>query len=131
MKTGKLEFGGEDFADLARSMLEEGIPVKFTARGGSMEPAFSDGDRVTILPCCQEEVEEGDTVAFILPCGSLAVHRVIEIFEKDNGTWFRAKGDRLSHPDSAVHISGIIGKAKRFETRECRPRRKRRRRPRK
>ncbi len=131
MKTGSLEFGGEDFADLARSMLEEGIPVTFTARGGSMEPAFPDGERVIISPCSPGEVAEGDIVAYTLPGGGLAIHRVIEIFDKNGKTWFRAKGDGLSLPDPASPLSRIIGKAKRFVKRAGRRRQPRRRHPRK
>ena len=62
------------FGDLVRSLLKDGISVRFEARGRSMYPALADGDVVQVN--ASAIAQRGD-VALVDTAEGLRAHRVI------------------------------------------------------
>lgn len=74
----KLSISGENLGIVLSSILKEGIPVSFFAKGISMTPFIQDGDKLIIKPTSQITPSIGRVVAFInLLDEKLLIHRII------------------------------------------------------
>jgi signal peptidase len=81
-------------------------------RSGSMEPAISTGDLITIAP--SSSYQQGDIVTFKNPQNKsvLITHRIVLINTKEGTTTYRTKGDANSAVDNFIVPSqNVIGKA--------------------
>jgi signal peptidase I len=103
-----LFFGRDNFSELANSLLASGIPVEFTARGGSMAPTFMDGDRIRLIPCETASLKEGDVVACLDDEDCIIVHRIVAIERKDGKRIIITRGDALEYSDPPVEEKRII-----------------------
>ena len=76
---------------------------------GSMEPAYSVGDLIYVVPTAEEDIEVGDVISYLLNAsGTVATHRVVEIDEENSS--FYTKGDANDAADgSSVHYNNVIG----------------------
>ena len=86
------------FGEVLRSLLRDGISVRFHASGRSMYPAIGDGDHVQVDPSSQ--TKRGDVVMVETPEG-LRVHRVVA-----SGNAIRTRGDCCVDYDS---VAGVLG----------------------
>ena len=64
------------FAEAAESLLRQGFPVRFSARGTSMGPLIRDGEQVSVEPVATESLKPGDVVLYRSGSGVRA-HRII------------------------------------------------------
>lgn len=66
-----------------------------TVLSGSMQPAFSPGDMVVVVPEPVSAVRVGQVISYRIPVGDHHVqsHRVIEILRRDGHVSVRTKGD--------------------------------------
>ncbi|MBI5374942.1 MAG: signal peptidase I [Candidatus Schekmanbacteria bacterium] len=105
--TEVINFDGNDFADLSRSILQKGLPLRFKAFGSSMHPFVKHGDIVVIEPLKSEGCRVGDIVLFQDRSGRMRLHRVIR---KKKDESFIVKGDALEFTDGTVREENIYGK---------------------
>ncbi len=82
------------FGELLRSLLKDGVSVRFSARGRSMYPAISDGDTVQVESA--EQIRRGEVV-MVASGETFRVHRVVE-----SGEGVSTQGDCCFEPDGAV-----------------------------
>lgn len=97
------------FGDLLRSLLKDGISVRFRASGSSMYPAIKDGDLLQVDPL--KGPHRGDVVMANSEEG-LRVHRVVN----SGGT--ATRGDCCFDHDSTAGFIGIVSLADRERTRQ-------------
>jgi uncharacterized repeat protein (TIGR01451 family) len=64
------------FAAICEAVLQAGVPVRFRARGRSMQPNVLDGDVVEIAPAAGESLRRGD-IALTRTGDALLLHRAI------------------------------------------------------
>jgi signal peptidase I len=88
------------FSELLRSLVKDGIEVRFRAEGRSMYPALRDGDVVQI-EAMSDPAEPGD-VLMVESATGLRVHRVVQ-----RGEQILTQGDCCFRDDGAV---GVLGK---------------------
>ena len=65
------------FVELVAQLLDEGHPVRFTARGGSMRPFIRDGDVVTVRCYDGKSPRRGDVAAYLTEQKQVRLHRVV------------------------------------------------------
>ena len=103
---GILSLTGPALRDLLRDVLAKGLPFRFRARGGSMDPFIKNDDVITVTPFNEKGARYGDVVAFIDPSGDrLVVHRVVRV-SKD---CCLVKGDNSILPDGWIVWEQILG----------------------
>lgn len=94
------------FSELLRSLLGEGISVRFRAQGRSMYPAIADGDVVQVDPTATPAVR--GEVVMVESSEGLRVHRVIH-----SGENMRTRGDCCFQSDdnvqSAIGSVSLVG----------------------
>ena len=90
------------FRKLTRSLLRDGLGVRFEAKGHSMFPSIADGDVVEVVPA-QARLRTGDVVLAETEQGWLA-HRVAG---GDAGAVV-TRGDCCFDNDSAVEVLGTV-----------------------
>jgi len=74
----------------------------------SMVPVFDTGaNGIRIIPESEKCIKLGDIVTYESDNGNLIVHRVIEIGEDDEGTYFIVKGDNNLFSDGKIRFSQI------------------------
>ena len=74
----------------------------------SMVPVFDKGaNGIRIIPENEKCIELGDIVTYESDNGDLIVHRVIEIGEDEQGTYFVVKGDNNLFSDGKIRFSQI------------------------
>jgi signal peptidase I len=101
---GRRAVSGAGFTVLMASVLEKGVPFRFTAPGHSMTPFIRDGDVITVAPV---RIRFGDVVAFVSPHGGkLTVHRVVRV-SRDG---YLIKGDNTVEPDGTVPRTSLLGR---------------------
>ena len=111
---GELPLTGESLAGLMRAVLDKGKPVRFEARGTSMEPFVQDGDIVTVAPLTASRPKPGDIAAFVHPgAGGVRLHRVVKV---EAGRYL-LKGDNALDADGALTRDMILGLVVRLERR--------------
>lgn len=100
---------------IMQSQLHKKIPLALHVNGWSMEPCLRPGDCVRIDEA--EKLEAGD-IAVFLYCGSLLVHRILDV----NGVMLCCKGDNAYHfelvPASMVlgTVTGILADTEDIES---------------
>ncbi len=93
-------------AGLLRLAADEGLPIRFQARGGSMRPFIRDGDTITVSPLPRPIPRFGDVVAFLHPVsGQVIVHRVI--CRRDGLFW--TQGDSVGAGEGPMERSHLLG----------------------
>jgi hypothetical protein len=92
------------FRELSRTLLKEGISVRFRAMGRSMFPAIRDGETIQVDPA--RKSHDGD-VMLVDSSDGIRVHRVVAT---DSATVV-TRGDSCLEPDAATARSSIMGHA--------------------
>lgn len=88
----------------------------YTIVSGSMEPNINVYDVViTKKVRSPKEIKEGDVITFIstssISKNMTITHRVIDIVENDEGTFYKTKGDNNISPDTALApYNNVLGK---------------------
>jgi hypothetical protein len=96
------------FRALARTLLKQGIAVRFRAHGRSMFPAIADGDTVEVFP---GNARTGDVVLIDSARGPVA-HRVVSWRKNEILT----RGDSCDDNDDLHSRSAVLGKVVRVIT---------------
>lgn len=80
--------------------------------GRSMEPAIPVGSAIVLERVASAEVAAGDVVTVTVPERRITfTHRVVELVERDDGTWLRTRGDSNAAPDPALVPAGwVVGR---------------------
>lgn len=74
---------------------------------GSMKPVLDeDSTGIRIVPKSEQDIKVGDIVSFEQD-GQLIIHRVVEIGQDEQGTYFITKGDSNNVTDGKVRFSQI------------------------
>ncbi len=94
------------FRTLSRSLLQEGIRVRFRAQGRSMFPAIKDGEVIELEPA--STAVAGD-VLLIESAKGLRVHRVINVSDGEVVT----RGDSCIEDDTISSTAAILGRVTR------------------
>lgn len=102
------------FEGLVRDLLEQGLRVRFQARGASMSPAIRDGEVVQITPVTVSKLREGDIVLTKSNHG-FRVHRLV--LADHQADTFTTKGDCGLENDLPVRANQILGIAEAKEVR--------------
>ena len=103
---------GPALTELLRATLAEGMPLRFRARGFSMDPFIRDDDVITVSPLADHSPGPGDVVAFIQGNAErLLVHRVI----RTRGSSYVIKGDNSAGADGLIPGANILGWVKSVE----------------
>jgi signal peptidase I len=106
--------GKEMLGNVGLKLLSEGRTIKIAAHGYSMYPCIKPGTIVLIEPLnIKGSPVEGEIVA-IRRQGSLIVHRLIEITEKNGNKFYIARGDSNMLSDDPVKADKIAGRV--YET---------------
>jgi hypothetical protein len=93
---------GSEVLELMQTVLDQGVPFRFSAKGDSMVPFILNEDILTISPLSSCKLKLGQVAAFINPVsGKLTVHRVIGIGKDE----FLMQGDHLHGG-----VDGWVGK---------------------
>ncbi len=102
------------FADLLCPMLQQGLDVRFQARGASMSPAIRDGEVVEITPVQLSQLRKGDIVLAKTELG-FRLHRIVN-FDLVNNV-FITRGDCGHENDPPLSAAQILGLARAKEVR--------------
>lgn len=89
-----------------------GAEHSYVVLSDSMDPTYSAGDVIVVQSVSPEKIQEGDVITFEQPANrvSQTTHRVIDIVHRDQGLYFRTKGDANEGPDPhLVPASNVIG----------------------
>jgi signal peptidase len=70
-------------------------------QSGSMEPTYPVGSMLVVKSVTPSEIDVGTPLTFEDPraAGQLVTHRVIEVIRRDDGIFFRTRGDANGKPD--------------------------------
>jgi len=93
-------FDSRLFGELMRSLLKDGIGVRFRAAGRSMYPAIADGDTVEVT--AMSTATSGEVVLTETADG-LRVHRIV-----NTGTAVSTRGDCCVDHDGDSHPLGAV-----------------------
>lgn len=104
----------ELFEDLLCPMLEQGLHIRFQARGASMSPAIRDGEIVEISPVQLTELREKDIVLAKTDSG-FRLHRIVT-FDHARDIYI-TRGDCGLENDPPLSGSQILGFARAKELR--------------
>lgn len=89
-----------------------GASHSYAVMSGSMEPAMSPGDVVLVREVPAASIEEGDVITYEFDvAGSTArrrTHRVVEVVEREDGRYFRTKGDANEEADRRLVPAGSV-----------------------
>lgn len=82
----------------------------FIVLSGSMETEIFRGDLIIVKTINPKELKENDVIAFRDAENTVTTHRIIDIIEKDNQTYFVTKGDNNSSQDqNLVELADVEG----------------------
>jgi signal peptidase len=94
-----------------------GANHSYVVLSSSMAPALHAGDAIVVDDVSPRRIERGDVVTFEPPRGhgeygsDLVTHRVVEVVKRDDGRYFRTKGDANEDPDRAlVPAENVVGR---------------------
>ena len=104
-----IECDDTEFDALAQAILDEGLTLRFRAKGVSMHPFVRNGDILHVRAVAPERVHIGDLVLFRGAGSKLAVHRVLRRTKLEEKTSFIIKGDRTERPDGIVPAENVLG----------------------
>lgn len=102
------------FEDLTRELLDNGMAVRFRARGASMSPAIRDGEIVLITPVIVRELRKDDIVLTKSHAG-LRLHRLVLADEASD--LFVTRGDCGKQDDPPLSGKQILGLVRSKEVR--------------
>ncbi|QUW01580.1 S24/S26 family peptidase [Chloracidobacterium sp. MS 40/45] len=98
---------------LVRSLLAQGLPVRFTAPGRSMAPTIADGETITVRPLSADDRPECGEVVLAQVDDRLIAHRIVEMHPAADGTWddtwFVLRGDAQGQATDVVPRRAILG----------------------
>lgn len=94
-----------------------GAQHSYVVLSDSMSPTMSAGDAVVVEEVPPSAVETGDVITFERADGAdgdagtdKVTHRVVEVVQRDDGRYFRTKGDANEQPDDElVPASAVVG----------------------
>ncbi|HKV78413.1 MAG TPA: C25 family cysteine peptidase [Candidatus Sulfotelmatobacter sp.] len=102
------------FQEIVRPLLEQGLNVRFQARGASMSPAVRDGEVVEVTPVMVTKLRKDDIVLAKSNAG-FRLHRIVAV---DPGKdVFITRGDCGQQNDPALKAEQILGLARAKEVR--------------
>jgi len=94
-----------------------GANHSYVVLSSSMAPALQAGDAILVDDVPPRQIERGDVVTFEPPAGhgeygsELVTHRVVAVVDRDDGRYFRTKGDANEDPDRAlVPAENVVGR---------------------
>lgn len=92
-----------------------GANQSYTVITGSMQPAIGPGDVILVRDVPAETISEGDIITYEFDGRSGGVerltHRVVEVVEREDGRYFRTKGDANEDPDQRlVPADAVVGR---------------------
>src|SRR6516225_9470414 len=102
------------FEDVVRPLLEEGLSIRFQARGASMSPAIRDGEVVEVTPVIVTKLRKDDIVLVKSNAG-FRLHRIV-LADPANDL-FITRGDCGQQDDPELKGSQIFGLAHSKEVR--------------
>lgn len=93
-----------------------GAKGSYVVLSGSMSPTIQAGDVVVSQSVDTNSVEQGDVIIFERPASDSnpdrTTHRVVNVVHRDDGLYFRTKGDANEQPDArlvpADHVVGSV-----------------------
>lgn len=89
-----------------------GADRSYVVTSGSMEPAIGVDDVVLVRSVEPSSVERGDVITFGRAGGARTTHRVVEVVEREDGRYFRTKGDANEDADPRlVAPPDVVGEA--------------------
>ena len=97
------------FEEVVRPLLEQGLSVRFQARGASMSPAIRDGEVVEVIPAAVAELHKDDIVLAKTNSG-FRLHRIVVADHARDR--FVTRGDCGRENDPALTATQIIGLAR-------------------
>ncbi len=100
------------FKGISEDLLVSGTNIRISARGSSMYPLISTGDKVTISP--EKNLHVGDFIVF-KGDDKMICHRLVRIREKNGMKYYQTRGDSFFSPDDPVRAEQILGKVVRIE----------------
>ncbi|HOM67878.1 MAG TPA: signal peptidase I [Brevefilum fermentans] len=98
------------FSAIAIDLLDAGRTLRFTAKGGSMDPLIRDGDTLFLAPADPSRIKFGDVVFFVNGGGKPLIHRVIKTQKRGKDRWLLIRGDRANNVDGYFPPSEIFGR---------------------
>src|ERR1700681_1593409 len=101
--------GGADstlFEEITRELLEQGLRVRFQARGASMSPAIRDGEVVEITPVIVSKLRKDDIVLTRSKNG-FRLHRIVVADSSKDA--FVTRGDCGREDDPTLKGAQILG----------------------
>src|SRR5215472_17053404 len=102
------------FEDVIRPLLEQGLSVRFQARGASMSPAIRDGEMLEITPVMVCKLRKDDIVLAKSNNG-FRLHRIV--LADAGSDVFITRGDCGQQNDPALQGAQILGLARGKEVR--------------
>ncbi|KZN25947.1 hypothetical protein A4G99_04385 [Haladaptatus sp. R4] len=91
-----------------------GASGSYVVLSGSMHPTIHAGDVVVSKHVEPSAIEEGDILVFHRESASNSdrtTHRVVDVVHRDDGLYFRTKGDANENPDvGLVSADDVIGR---------------------
>src|SRR5579864_8484590 len=106
--------GSKLFEKVVRELLEQGLCVRFQARGASMSPAIRDGEIVTVTPVIVGKLRKDDVVLAKSNYG-FRLHRIV--LADHARDVFITRGDCGQENDAALTGAQILGVARAKEVR--------------
>src|SRR5579864_122320 len=106
--------GSKLFEEVVRELLEQGLCVRFQARGASMSPAIRDGEIVTVTPVIVGKLRKDDVVLAKSNYG-FRLHRIVQADHARDV--FITRGDCGQENDPALTGAQILGVARAKEVR--------------
>jgi len=100
--------GRPQFQPVLRTLLGDGLTVRFRASGCSMLPTICDGDTLVVEPVDPASIRRDDVIVVETP-GSVRAHRVVSEGDRPNGA-FILRGDALQVPDAPISPEQILGR---------------------
>ncbi|MEM3139573.1 MAG: signal peptidase I [Archaeoglobaceae archaeon] len=76
---------------------------------GSMSPSIETGDVIIVLKTNPDNLNIGDVIQYMAD-GYTVTHRIIDVYDTENGRFFITKGDANEIPDDPVSADRVIGK---------------------
>ena len=97
------------FSAIAIDLLGDGRTLRFTAKGGSMDPLIRDGDTLFLAPADLSRIKFGDVVFFVNGEGMPLIHRVIKTQKRGKERWLLIRGDRGNRVDGYFPPVEVFG----------------------
>jgi signal peptidase I len=104
-----IECDSAEFDALAQAILDEGLTLRFRAKGMSMHPFVRTGDLLYVRAVAPDRVHIGELVLFRIASSRVAVHRVLRRTKLGEKLAFVIKGDRVEQPDGIVPAEKVLG----------------------